>query len=185
MGIVISPESELGRELARWEQHRTKYVGDEQQPGNPYAFRPYPRMVYQARSHPSGQTRCLTPMPQTFDYVTMDQYERALLHAESFNKSCQRIVQSEREYTQARDEGWRDTPAEALQHHEALERAIGDAAAEAAFSAQRMSSKAQRELQAADEATHEHVVDVKPARKRGRPAKGTPHAVTRSGELDA
>jgi len=169
MGIVISPESELGRELARWEQHRTKYVGDEQQPGNPYAFRPYPRMVYQARSHPSGQTRCLTPMPQTFDYVTMDQYERALLHAD----------------TQARDEGWRDTPAEALQHHEALERAIGDAAAKAAFSAQRMSSKAQRELQAADEATHEHVVDVKPARKRGRPAKGTPHAVTRSGELDA
>lgn len=172
MSILISHESELGRELAKWEQHRTKYVGDEQSPGNPYVYRPYPRMLYRAEKRSDGRHVCIEQAPHPYSFERMDQYAQAQLAMEAWNRSHTRTVQSEDEERRAKNEGWRNSPDEALSTLEAREQAIGLAAAEAAAKAQRMSELARREFAEAEQATHEHVTDVQPARKRGRPAKG-------------
>jgi hypothetical protein len=57
---------------------------------------------------------------------------------------------------------------DALAQFEKEEQAIGDAAAEVAYAAQRMSAKAKADLAAADAATHEHVTDVVPKKRRRR-----------------
>jgi hypothetical protein len=179
MPVVISPASELGKELRKWEQHHTRYAIDEEGssvPGNPYAYRHYPMMLYKARKLPNGQTKCLVPPPQAYEFEKMDQYERAVLFAESFNASCQLTVKSETDHAKALNEGWRASPSEALAHADGLEQDIARAAAEAAHSAQRMSAKAQAEFEAAGAETHKHVVDLVGAKKRGRPAKTKPVA---------
>jgi hypothetical protein len=40
MAIVITPESELGKEYAKWNK--------------PYVFQPFPQMLYRARKRPDG-----------------------------------------------------------------------------------------------------------------------------------
>lgn len=170
MGVQISPESNLGIELAKWEK--------------PYRFEPYPKMVYYARTI-DGKPVCMMPQPSQFGWRDAAEYQMAILQAESITKSNQRIVQDADEEKRAREEGWRETPQAALEHHEALEREIGKAAAEANFGARRMSEAAQREHQAATDSTHEHVVDLKPKRKYSKRSKAKPVAVTGSGEVES
>lgn len=168
MGVQISEDSALGKEMAKWEK--------------PYRFEAYPRMLYYARKV-DGKAICMMPMPSQFGWRDAGEYQMAILQAESITKSNQRIVQSEDEEKRAREEGWRETPQAALEHHEAIEREIGKAAAEANFGARRMGVAAQREHREATDSTHEHVVDLKPKRKYTRRSKAKPVAVTRSGEM--
>lgn len=183
-GIVINPHSALGKELCRWEQHRTEYVGRGMNPGNPYVFRPYPRMLYKAQRLPGGQYACLMPAPDLYTFDHADQYARACLLKESFDRSCQTIVTDESAERIKVGQGWAFTPTAALELAERAEQAIGNAAAEVAFAAQRMTSNARAELTASDGATHEHVVDVVPVKKRGKSAKGT-KAVAGSGVIES
>lgn len=169
MGMEISPESALGQEMAKWDK--------------PYVYREYPKMVYYARTV-DGKAICLMPTPSMFGWRDAAEYQMAILQAEAITKSNQRIVQNEDEEQRAREEGWRETPQAALAHHEAVEREIGKAAAEANFGARRMGELAQREHQAATDSTHEHVVDLKPKRKYTRRSKATPIAVTGRGEVE-
>jgi hypothetical protein len=175
VGIVISPSSELGRELRKWEQHHTIYSIDENgesRPGNSYVFRPYPRMLYKAFER-NGQMKCLDSLPEPTILWTAEQYNQACLLTETFNAKCTRTVGSEDEQHKAEAEGWRLTPQDALAYAESLQQDIAQAAAEAAYSAQRMSDAAQAELKQAEAETHRHVVDVKPPRKKpGRKPKG-------------
>lgn len=173
MGVVISPDSELGRELCKWEQHRTKYVGEEQEPGNPYVYRPFPKMVYHAQKNRNGKVICCDVTPDATFYENMAQYERACLDVESFNRRCTKIVQSESEYLIAKGQGWCDNPTAALEQFEREEQAVAQAASEAAFLAKRMSEKAQAEFAAAADATDQHVTDLAnvPKARRGRPKK--------------
>ena len=77
-------------------------------------------------------------------------------------------VKDEREHKQALSNGYHPTPREALK---ALEQ-TANAAAYQAYDNRRMSPAAKAELQAAnDEAGLDHVLDVAPKKKRGRPAK--------------
>lgn len=191
MGVVINPSSEYGKELLKWEQHRTKYVpeqddnGDSVPPGNPYVYRHFPLMLYKAQKSATGRVECLRPAPEPYAFERADQLERAILAVETFNRSCQRIVKSEGEEARAKADGWRDSPKAALDHFEALEQDMARAAAEAAYAAKGMTAKAKAELAEADAATHEHVVDVVAARNpRGRPKKGS-HAVTGTGQVEA
>lgn len=182
MPIVISPSSELGKELRKWEQSPTPLAIDEEgdmRPGNPYQFRPFPVMLYKAFPRPNGQVRCMEAMPSPYLYTSPDQYERAVLEVESFNKSCQRIVTDERERSTAYAQGWCDTPDLALAKAEALAQDVANAAAEAAYGASRMRETARREFDAAQAETHEHVVDVQP-RRRGR----QPKAITGAGPVE-
>lgn len=158
MGIVITPESPLGIEMSKWEK--------------PFRFEMFPMMVYRAQKLPSGKVVTAAPMPHQFGWKDPAEYQRAVDEAEAITKASQRIVKDETELRHAKNNGWRETQAAALEAFELEEQALGNAAAEAAYQVKRMSEKAQAEYRAADEATHEHVADVPAPRKRpGRKPK--------------
>jgi hypothetical protein len=145
MGVVITPESELGKEMAKWER-------PERGGTRPYVYVPFPRMLYKARKRPDGRVMCMDPAD------------------ESFSAQCWFVVQNELELEKAHREGWRDSPKEALDYFEGLERDIARAAAERAYSDQRLTEKARAEAAAAEAETPEHVPDI-PRRGPGRPRK--------------
>jgi len=162
--VVINPASALGKELLKWEQHPGPLGRN---PGNPYTYRPYPRMLYKAQTMPNGQVRCLMPTPHPLDYVTPEAWNFAVQQKEHFDQRCCKVVHSESDERIARGQGWCDDPVKAMAQHEAEQTEIFTASAEMAYSAARMSEPAQREVTEAENATHEHVVDVKGA-KRGK-----------------
>lgn len=180
--VMISPHSELGKELRRWEQHPGPLGRN---PGNPYVFREFPKMLYRAETHPvSGQATCMKARPNPWEFIHIPDrearaqfYDEACQQAELWNKEHQKIVRDEFEERIAKGQGWANTVAGALERFEQDQQQIAEAAAQTAFHAQRMSDKARAELAAADASTDQHVVDVRPRKKRGRPAKGT-QAVT-------
>lgn len=167
MGLVITPESALGQELAKWEQFDSRYGP----PGHPYRYEEYPRMLYRAQKRTDGKVLCMDMPPSQYACVDDNAYRRASEAAEAFTKSCQRIVHSDTERSRAEAEGWRITPELALDYHEALEQAIGNAAAEAAFAAKRMSAQARAEFTAAQDDTHEHVADLVPVKTGPRKSR--------------
>ena len=168
-GLVINPHSALGKELRKWEQHRTELVPRGTNPGNPYVYREYPKMLYRAQRLPNGQSGCLAQHPNPYTFERADQFERAVLMVESFNRSCTRVVSDESQERIAIGQGWALDPKAAMAVYEQEQQAIGNAAAEAAYAAQGMTSKARAELTAADASTHQHVTDVKGG-KRGAKA---------------
>jgi len=164
-GLVINPHSALGKELRKWEQHRTELVPRGTNPGNPYVYREYPKMLYRAQRLPNGQSGCLAQHPDPYQFERADQFERAVLMVESFNRSCTRVVSDESQERIAIGQGWALDPKAAMAVYEQEQQAIGNAAAEAAYAAQGMTSKAREELKAADASTHQHVTDVKGGKK--------------------
>ena len=174
MGRIITPDSEEGKELLKWQMFPSNWNGEHIPAGRPYVFRPYPRMLYKAVTKANGQVICLEPAPNPALYPTQADYERAVWLNDQLNKSCTRIVESEREHDAARSDGWRDSATDALAAHEALQQEIAQAAAETNFAVQRMSPKAQAEHRAAVEETDEQVTDLKPAKTRGRKRKPIP-----------
>lgn len=183
--IVINPHSELGRELRRWEQHYTHLVPPGTKPGNPYVYRPYPKMLYKAQRNAKGKVLCVEAPPHPWDFERGEQYERAILMFESFNKSNQKIVDDEAAERLAKGQGWCESPQAAVEQFEREQQAVGNAAAEVAFAAQRMSPEARAELHTVERTTHEHTVDVKPKRKYTRKSKAPAVAVTGSGEVES
>lgn len=175
-GVVINPHTALGKELRKWEQHRTELVPRGTNPGNPYVFRPYPKMLYKAQRMPNGQFTCLSQAPDPYAYERMDQYQQAVLQVDSFNRSCTRTVASDSEESIAAGQGWAVGPIEAMAQHEKTQQAIGNAAAEAEFYAKRMTANAQAELNAAHATSHQHVTDIAGVAKskRGRKPKAQP-----------
>lgn len=137
MSVIITPESDLGKELAKWNVRRP-----------PQEF---PKMLYKAIKRPNGQYACADPLD------------------EAFAAQCQWIVNDEREQAKAREMGWRHSPVEALEYAEAREQDIAQQAAERAYQDRRLMGKAKEELDAAEHATSEHVLDV--PRRPGRPRK--------------
>lgn len=170
MPMVISPESAYGKELAKFEK--------------PWVFVEFPKMLYRAIKV-DGKNICMMGAPDSWGFPDAATHQHAILKAEAITKSNQRIVQNADEEQRAYGEGWRTSPTLALEHAEALDNAIGTAAAEANFHARRMGEGARREHQEATDSTHEHVVDVKPKRKYTRKSKAKPVAVTGSGEVEA
>jgi hypothetical protein len=150
MAIIITAESELGKELAKWEQ--PDY--------NPTAH-PFPRMLYKAHRRPDG-----TPsVGEALDSIFGSQPGSA----EAFTASCQMTVQDETEEIRALEMGWRRSPQDALEHFEEKEKFLSTAAAHRHHEDRNMSEAAKREAAEADAATAEHVAEV--PRKRGRPRK--------------
>lgn len=164
-GMVINPHSALGKELRKWEQHRSELVPRGTNPGNPYVFREYPKMLYRAQQAPNGQYACILPMPHPYAFEKPDLYQQAILMVDSFNRGCTRIVGNESEERVARGQGWSLDTKGAMEQREAEQQAIGNAAAEAAYAAQRMTERAREEMKAADASTSQHVTDVRGAKK--------------------
>jgi hypothetical protein len=77
-------------------------------------------------------------------------------------------VNDEAEKIRAYEQGWRDTPQEALDHLEARDDAKSTAAAERHAADARMSEKAQREAAAADQETLKHLPEIPEESERKR-----------------
>lgn len=190
MPIQIAHDSELGKELWKWNHKQGEYyesTGGEidrtiegKRPRQPQEF---PMMIYMARPNQGGKTVCIEPQPSSMYYPDMGAYERACLAVESFNRQNQKIVHSPEELDREIKRGWRDSPDAALAYYEALQIDISNAAAEANASVSRMSQKAKDEFQAAGESTDKHVTDLKGTRKRGRPAKAAPMPISGTTEI--
>ena len=153
MAVIISPESELGKELQRWETPK------RQGGMNANGYEPFPKMVYKAIER---QGRAIVNDPTD----------------ESVGAQCQHTAMNEAEYERLKRQGWSDHPLEALEAWEAERQRWANEAANANYHAQRMTQNAQREYQAAQDATAEHVVDVQPRKKPGRKPKIQPVTVT-------
>jgi hypothetical protein len=196
MPVVISRDSELGKELAKWDTPRNRFVEDSSgepvrdSAGNrimgmgPIGIEPYPKMLYRARTLPNGQGSVGEVPPHPMYALDAADFERKCLFVESFNKSCQIIVRSNEEERRYVAQGWATTQERALEIYEQDQQAISNAAAEAAYTAQRMSAKAQEELAEAGKTTHQHVTDVIGVPKSRRSATGKAEGVVQDPSLD-
>lgn len=153
MGVVISQDSELGKELARWDA--PKREGGM----NANGYEPYPAMVFRAHRWSNGKVMCGHPGAATGEPEAM-----------AFTRQCQDIVHDAEEHAKMRRAGWHDSPQAALDAFEQQERATADAAAEEQFRVQRMSEKAQAEFSDAQDASSFHTPDPA-APKKPAPAK--------------
>lgn len=177
MPIVITPESELGKEMARWNTPRNQIVpGTNGEYGKKnVGYERYPAMLYLARQMRNGQWAVHAPLPNPADYqsdLNGQHYLRAEQAALAFNESTSRIVRDRAEEEQAVKDGWRTSPDAALEYRTTLEEAVAEAAAERAYRDRTMSEAAKAEMAAAEADTHEHVLDVPaPKRRPGRPHK--------------
>jgi hypothetical protein len=149
--VLITPESELGKELARWDT--PKRLGGMKCNG----YEPFPKMVYKALKKDTGKVVCMEPEPSPIGFLTDAEYLRACSQAAAITAQCTRIVHDDDQFRQAKNEGWRESPADALEAFEALEQAVARAAAEANHAAQRMTPKAQAERKAREAATDKHI----------------------------
>ena len=172
MPVITTSESEMGKELAKWEQHQTSIISGTWTPGNPYRYREFPKMVYKAHRLTDGKVACMQAEPEPLAYPNAEQHDRACRSVDVFNRKCMLTVNDESELQKAHEGGWRDSPQEALEFHDRRDEQNLQAAAERAFSDSKMSAKAQREAAAA-EAKHEgldHLEEV-PVAKVDRMAK--------------
>jgi hypothetical protein len=130
-------------------------------------------MLYKAHLFRNGKILTAAPPVSPYGWTDPLQYQQALLEAEAFTKSCQKIVPNEAAHAVAKGQGWCESQVDAQAQHDREQDALGAAAAEAAYQAQRMTEKARAEFDAASDASDVHVTDVEPKKKRGRPAKVT------------
>lgn len=149
MPMTFPPESNMGKEIARWNK--------------PYVFEPFPKMLYKASKRPDG----VYSVGESEDSVFGGR-DRA---AEEFTKRCQRIVKNEREEQAALEQGWRATQGEAMELLKVKEEYISTAAAHRLYEDRNLGEKAQREAAEADAATPEHLPAIPEKKRRGRPRK--------------
>lgn len=166
LAVIITPDSELGRELVKWEQHQTHYVGQGQSPGNPYQYRAFPKMVYRAVKKANGKVVCMEPPPPIHLFKEQNDYNVAVAQAEVLVRECHRVVHNEDQYLVAKGQGWTDDPKAAVEQFEREEQAVANAAAEAAYAVQKMSEKARSEFENVERQTDQHITDIAPASKK-------------------
>ena len=156
-GRLVARDSEEGKEYLKWEK--------------PYRFEAFPKMLYMARKRPDGVVSVSETNDRIFVRPGGNEVPGA---AERFCASCQKIVNDEQELAKALEQGWRPTPQEAMERHEAKEQAIGEAAANRAWSERNMSDAAKAEAAAVDASTEDHVPTIPETpirRSPGRPRK--------------
>lgn len=172
--VVISPASAMGKEMAKYEQFPQPWAP---RPGNPYAYREYPMMVYRAQRHPrTGQVTCLIGEPMIHNYREKGEYDQAVREAQFFNRSATLIVRDEVEFSRAMEGGWRTSPDEAVEFAMSRERQAGDAAAERNWRDRNMSDAAKAEVAVVETAAGaRHLPEIPEApKRRGRPPKVEP-----------
>jgi hypothetical protein len=166
-GIAKVPGSRALQELAKFEQFHSEWTAGTKGPGNPYVYRPYPKMLYRAEAY-NGKNVCMATPPDPYTFKTAPEYARAEESAKRFTEKCQRIVQDEVEHQKAAESGWRESPQEAVEYLEARTRAVSDATAHRNYEDRNMSDAAKREIADQVEAAGgEHQPEIK--RKPGRP----------------
>jgi len=191
MGVQISPDSPLGKELRRWNTPKNRLVDGDALPGDPFfgvfgnapnGHEEFPKMLYRALPTRTGKVECMLAPPDPMGYETQPEYDRAVRDIEQFNKRCQLIVRDESQERRALTDGWRRSIGEALEVYERQQRDIGHEAARRAYTDQRMSPKAQAEVEAAEAETHEHLPAMPVPKKRPYRRKVAQKAATTAAE---
>lgn len=171
-GLAIIPGSPHQREMARWEQ----FPGDKWamgNPGNPYRYRPFPKMVYRAERSAAtgGKIKCLESAPDRLEFRGDAAGDRSFALAEEaarrFSERCQLIVHDESEYQRAMENGYRETPEEACKYLEARENARSQEIAHRNYDDRNLSEAARAEIAAAELAAGEPLPEI-PEGKRSR-----------------
>jgi len=145
----ISTASEMGKELLKFEQ-----------PGYNPANHQFPTTMFKAFKREDGVVKCMDTAPSPYGWINEDQYNREVARVEAFNRQCQKVIMDESSSKAAMAEGWRNSPKEAMEAHEQLERWIGDEAARRAHQDRLMSDAAKAEIAKAEDATPEHVAEI-------------------------
>jgi hypothetical protein len=170
-GIIIVPGSKYQQYMTQFEQFPSKITAGDQ-PGNPYTYRPYPKMLYRAEEF-NGKVCCMAAAPDSYEFKDPREFDRAQQAAEKFTDRCQKIVGNEAEHKRAMESGWRESPTEAVEYLLARNAARSEAAAHLAYEDRNLSEPAARERAeelAAAHARGEHLAEV-PEKRRGRPKK--------------
>lgn len=167
-GIAVVPGSNMQKEMNKFEQFPFSKWSAGGQPGRPYEYRPFPKMVYKAERK-DGRISCMAAPPSEDDFPTAKAYEQARQAAIRFTEKCQRVVDTPEELSRAFEEGWRESPQAAIEFIEGRDRAQADAAAHRNYEDRGMSDAAKRESAAAEAAHDGHLAEVPVARIRRKP----------------
>jgi hypothetical protein len=162
-GIAVIPGSPYAKEMARFE---SQSVGGFPA-GNPYKYRPFPKMLYKADRY-NGAPACMAAPPDPYAYANPGEFARAEQLAHRFTERCQMTVNDEREYQRAMEGGWRESPAEAVAF--LIERDKRDSTADAhrEYEDRNMSEAAKREVAAERAARGGDPVPAMPEQPRSR-----------------
>ena len=166
-GVVVVPGSNFANEMMKFEQFPSKYGNA---PGNPYTYRPFPKMLYKAQTPPGGGApKCMASPPDSAEFTNPQEFQRAEQQARKFTEQCQLVVNDDVEYSKARENGWCESPVDAVEWAQNRDRAIGEATAHRNYEDRNMSEAAQREIRAQ---IAEHGGEHQPEiieKRRGRP----------------
>lgn len=164
-GIAIVPGSHYAKYMEKFEQYPSKYG---QQPGNPYVYRPFPKMLYKAH-RVNGSPVCLGAPPDPLMFDNPAHYNRASEQAMRFSESCQMTVRDEVEMQKAMEMGWRESPADAIEFLVAKDRNISQHDAHREYEDQGMSEVARAEVAAVKDASGGEPVPEKVAARVSKP----------------
>jgi hypothetical protein len=169
-GIVIVPGSAYANEMAKFEGRETKWtIGTV--PGNPYTYKPFPKMVYRAERW-NGAPACMAAPPDMIEFKDPREFDRFEQLAQRFNERCQLIVNDEREFQKAMEAGYRESPGEAVAFLISRDQKISQAEAHRNYEDRNMSDAAKAEIKAAKEAIgNDPLPEVVEQPRRGRPRK--------------
>jgi hypothetical protein len=172
-GILVVPGSNYAKEMAKFEQFPSKYG---ESPGNAYRYRPFPKMVYRAELW-KGKPVCIAAPPDPSEFPNANDVQRVEEQVRRFNERCQLTVRDEAELQKAMENGYRESPADAVAYLQGRQRAEADGAAVRAYEDRNMSEPAKAEARAEaarvfdEEGRHAPEIAEKPKKRRGRPPK--------------
>jgi len=170
-GIVVIPGSNYANEMQKFEQFPSKYGGS---PGNPYRYKPFPKMLYRAENY-KGKACCMAAPPDPHDFADPREYERADEGARRYSEKCQKIVGNEQEMSRAMEDGWRESPDAAVTYLLGKDKAKSTDTAHRNYEDRGMSDAAKAEAKRATEEAGEHLPAIPEAprvkRKYTRRAK--------------
>lgn len=172
-GIIPIPGSPFMREVAKFEQSDTKWTSREHgcPPGNPYTYRPYPKMLYRAYRE-GGSPACLSAPPDPSEFGgKSDALRAAEEKAKRFNERCTLIVQDDTQHRRAAEDGWMEDPKSAVEWLIAKDKKLVLDAAHTEYEDRGMSDVAKRERAEALEANGGDPMPEIPEKRRGRPRK--------------
>lgn len=178
-GIVITPGTRYANEMMKFEQFPGKYGNN---PGNPYVKREYPKMLYRARRlNGGGAPVSIAAQPNPNQFASTDEATRMAELVRVFNEENTLTVENESQRQRAMENGWRESPGEAVEAFHAKEKAISNSAAERNYDDRNLGELAKREADAASKAAaaegkHLPEVPEQPRAKRKYTRRAKPEA---------
>ena len=170
-GLAVEQGSAYAEMMRKFEQFPSQWG---HQPGNPYQYRPFPKMVYRAELY-KGKPVCMAAPPDPMEFPNPGDFQRAQEAAFRFSERCQRIVNDERELQAAKENGFRESPEEAVTYLKLRQGAEFEGVAHRNYEDRNMSDAAKAE--AAAEAARifdeegRQAPEIPEKRRRGRPRK--------------